>query len=323
MPDAQVSARHHYVPQFYLKRWCSSAGQVVEFSRPYGHTVKPKRVSPEGTGFVRKLYMLEGVSREASALMEEKFFKPVDDRAAVVLGKIEAGQQFFDGAERVAWTQFIMSLLFRHPENIEAVRSRLLHTLVSTSASAEWRWHRQRKAGEPHTLREAMRREIERDPAQVQRQALELIVGLSESERIGTQIARMWWGSTRLPIDVEPLFSSDRPVLKYGGLDDAGCHIMVPLGPKRVFWAAKSRQMADTIAIQSPATLARFVNEQTVRRAVKFVYAMSDSRLAYVQENMGVEPDPSPAEMIAMLDRRGALRRMRRAFNPPGWNTTL
>lgn len=322
MPQTQVSSRHHYIPEFYLKRWCCAEGHLVQFSKPFGNVVDPQRVSPRGTGFVKKLYMLEGVPDGLSALLEENFFKPIDDRGATVLKKIELGQQVFNDAERVAWTQFILSLLFRHPENIAAVKSRLLDTLTTTSASAEWRWRRQWKRGDTLSLRGAMRYEIERDPAQVQRQALQVVADLAASERIGNPIARMFWGSIPLPLSVEPLFSSDRPVLKFGGLDDAGCHILMSIGPRRVFWAANSRGMANTIKMQAHATIAGFVNQQTVRRAVKYVYAMSDNRLTYVQENMSAELDPSPAEMIALLDRCGALRRMRRAFNPPGWNTT-
>ncbi|WP_267427742.1 DUF4238 domain-containing protein, partial [Methylobacterium sp. GC_Met_2] len=290
-----------------------------QFSKPFGSVVDPQRVSPRGTGFVKKLYMLEGVSRGSSSLLEENFFKPIDDRGAIVLKKFECGQKVFDGAERVAWTQFILSLLFRHPENVAAVKSRLFDTLTKTSASAEWRWRRQRKPGDASSLHRAMHHEIEQDPAQVQRQALQVVADLAASERIGTPIAKMFWGSTLLPLSVEPLFSSDRPVLKFGGLDDAGCHILMPIGPRRIFWAANSREMANTIMMRAHAPIAGFINQQTVRRAVRYVYAMSDNRLTYVQENMSVEPDPSSAEMIAMLDRRSALRRMKRTFNPAGW----
>ncbi len=319
MPQTQVSTRHHYIPEFYLKRWCCSDGYLTQFSKPFGDLVKPHRRFPSETGFVKKLYMLEGVPRDRSALLEENFFKPIDDRAAVVLRKIESGQNSFDGEERVAWTQFIVSLLFRHPEGIAAVKSRLHDTLVITSPSAEWRWHRQRKPEEPSTLRAAMRRDIERDPAQVQRQALKIVADLAASERIGSLIAKMWWGTFQLPLGAGIMFSSDRPVLKFGGLGDSGCHIFMPIGPRRVFWAANSRDMSNTIMIRSFARIVSLVNESIVRRAVRYVYATTDTRLAYVQENMGAEPDPSPGELIGLLDRRGSLRRMRRAFNPPGW----
>jgi hypothetical protein len=29
--------RHHYIPEFYLKRWASGKqGELVQFSKPYG-----------------------------------------------------------------------------------------------------------------------------------------------------------------------------------------------------------------------------------------------------------------------------------------------
>lgn len=317
MPQTEISWRHHYIPEFYLKKWCCDKGFLVQFSKPHRNIVKPKRRYPRQTGFVDKLYALEGVPAEASPIVEDQFFKPLDGRAATVLHKMEGGTRSFTAAERVAWTQFLMSLMFRHPENVEAMKRRLFDTLVKTSPSAEWRWRRQWQPGEPRTLAEAMRLELGRDPSQVQRRALELVAEISGSENLGTRIARMMWGSIQLPIGIDPLFTSDRPLLRYGSLEDEWCHIMMPIGPRRFFWATNSREMAERIMMQRPETTARFVNEQIVRRAVGFVYAMSDRNLAYVQQNMSKEADPSIAEMVAMLDRRGALQRMRRTFHHP------
>jgi hypothetical protein len=67
--------RHHFIPEFYLKRWCLGGTKLVQFSRPYGSTVKPKRLSPRETGFVDQLYSLEGLDPSVAEQLEEGYFR--------------------------------------------------------------------------------------------------------------------------------------------------------------------------------------------------------------------------------------------------------
>ena len=47
---AQQSTRHHYIPQFYLRRWAGDDDKVCEFSRPHKNIYR-QRVYPIQTGF--------------------------------------------------------------------------------------------------------------------------------------------------------------------------------------------------------------------------------------------------------------------------------
>lgn len=109
MKQTQVSWRHHYIPQFYLKRWANNKGQLVEFSKPYGPLIKPQRRYPSETGFMDKLYAIEGVPEHLTHYFELKFFRPVDTMASVVLDKMERGGKNFSASERTAWGRFILS----------------------------------------------------------------------------------------------------------------------------------------------------------------------------------------------------------------------
>ncbi|QIJ75060.1 DUF4238 domain-containing protein [Methylobacterium sp. NI91] len=315
-PQQQVSWRHHYIPEFYLKRWCAGNGKLVEFSKPYGNEVKPKRVSPRQTGFIDRLYALEGLPESLSSQVEDDFFRPVDNRAADVLKKIESDTNNLEAEERVAWTQFLISLIFRTPENVSATRKRLSDSLTATTRAAERRWRRIRGPGFPRTLREAMEQAIASDPMRVSRYALEVVAGNTSSEKIGNAIVRMLWGSMRMPMGIPGLFSSDRPLHWFGGLGDADCHILMPVGPKRIFWATNTIDMAALIRSQPPEILARFVNEHSVRRARKFVYAMSDMELAYVQANMGIDQESSIVDLMTKLPSDKELRERTRRFGP-------
>jgi hypothetical protein len=316
LTQKQVSWRHHYIPEFYLKRWCDKNGKLVEFSKPYGDIVKPKRVSPKQTGFTNRLYALEGLPESLSSQVEDEFFKPVDGRAAQVLAKIESNTSILEAKDRVAWAQFLVSLVFRNPENVAATRLRLSQSLTVTTREAERRWRRVREAGFPKTLREAMEQALRNDPTRVSRQAIEIVAGNTSSEKIGNGIVRMLWGSIRMPVGVSGLFSSDRPLHWYGGLEDENCHILMPIGPKRIFWATKTAKMAAIIRSRPPDIIAQFINEQSARRARKFVYAMSDTKLAYIQKNMGTAQESSLTDLMTKLPSDKEMRERDKKFNP-------
>ena len=50
--------KHHYIPVFYSSEWAGPDG-LCEF-RPYD-AVKPKRVHPDGTGYLRGLYTVHAM----------------------------------------------------------------------------------------------------------------------------------------------------------------------------------------------------------------------------------------------------------------------
>lgn len=313
MPQTQVSSRHHYIPEFYLKRW-AIAGELVEFSKPYGTEVKPKRVSPKQTGWGKWLYALDGLPGEAAQLPELEFFRPVDTRASDVLSKIEHGAQPLLDADRVAWAQFMLSLIFRHPEGVKATKERLFSDLAETSPAEEARWRSLRRDGDTRSMRDAFQHPNSR-PA-INRLAMRTLLATSSSEKIGTHLINMKWASRRLPFSAPALLTSDRPLIWFGPLENDGCHILMPLGPKRLFWACNTTEMAFSIDCQPPAVLVQFVNEMVVRRAAKFVYGMSDVHLPYVQANMGVAPELTIPDQVVQMRRIKASRRAQRRPRP-------
>ena len=92
MPQ-QPTWRHLYIPEFYLKRWADrgGTGQLIEFSKPWGDIVKPKRVYPRQTGFLDRLNEMRGFPPETADIIKKSFFSPVASKAADVLAKMKAG----------------------------------------------------------------------------------------------------------------------------------------------------------------------------------------------------------------------------------------
>jgi Protein of unknown function (DUF4238) len=68
----QKSIRHHYIPVFYLKRWCAEDKRLRQFSRPH-KPIYAKRIFPVQTGFVDRLYEVKGVPAEMAQVVEDEF----------------------------------------------------------------------------------------------------------------------------------------------------------------------------------------------------------------------------------------------------------
>jgi hypothetical protein len=84
-----IPRKHHYLPQFFLNRWCIE-GRLTEFRRPHGILVSKRRY-PAATCYATDLYTDESqndpVARQA---LESGFMQEVDDRAANSLVWLEA-----------------------------------------------------------------------------------------------------------------------------------------------------------------------------------------------------------------------------------------
>src|SRR5215467_13064135 len=110
--------KHHYVPVFYTKEWVGPDGRICEYSRPYD-VVKPRRVHPDGMGYVRGLYTVPRNETRVAEFIEREFFKITDNGAARVLQMLKSGEQIaWTTDTRSTWSRFIISLMLRNPEYV-------------------------------------------------------------------------------------------------------------------------------------------------------------------------------------------------------------
>ena len=115
---------HHYIPQFYLKRWARPNGQLSVMRLVHGKKVAPSDKYPAGTGYLPDLYRTEGVPVEKAQHLEVNFMGPLDNAANRVLERILAFDATdWDGEDQKAWVLFLLSLMFRNPETVEELKS--------------------------------------------------------------------------------------------------------------------------------------------------------------------------------------------------------
>lgn len=286
MPDP---IKHHFLPVFYLKRWCGDDGRLVEFSVPFKTEVKPKRVHPKGTGYIDKLYAVEGLSGHVSHAVEKSFLSPVDSRASSVLkalvGKVEIGPK-----DRKSWSHFVMTLLMRTPaeilllkdiiRRIDAEISRSLFDMFSRHVPADY-----------HSLLSESFGEYKESTLS---RSVDYILRVMSSDDIIDRIARMEWDLFDLSAALNELLTSDRPIVVVRNDRTAGNTVIaLPVGPRELFVAATSRSLIRELRKIGPRRVAEAMNMDVVAGANRLVYGSSDRQLTFVQNRFGMSKTPS------------------------------
>jgi hypothetical protein len=275
MQMGESGEKHHYIPMFYLKKWRGPDGRLCEYSRPYD-IVKPKRVHPDGTGYVRGLYAIEGLPPKTANIIEAKFLKPADGLASDALRAFVNDQPFDKPAQmRTSWSRFVLSLMLRHPESIEEMKRQLRENVQRVYAETK-------KETDPPTFEEY---EAVHGTDEMARLHGKLLMDLMQDSRMGRLIFAMHWRVTKFSRYGHNLLTSDRPITT-NIFPISANHLCLPIGPERMFFACETEKAEREFQQFDSKEIMRVINNSTARRAVKFVYGKDDRQLRFVENRL-------------------------------------
>lgn len=289
MKSGEHPKKHHYIPAFYLKRWAVD-GKVTEFRR-WPRDIVPKRVSAEATGFKKCLYELKGHEAEFAQQVEEKFFKPVDTQAHRALEMLENHGHYANWCSRTrsSWSQFILSLLLRTPEDIGLLREWWQEEFGRTDNEIEERYRAVRLESSPETFSEF----LEGQPLGVkERYQFEILFSLIANENVGAAINNMHWRVLQTPLNAPTLLTSDRPVLRTSNIKGPRGHVALPIGPRLLFIASLDAQFLEQVLEADQVGVVKEVNRQVVEGAVHYVYGADESQYRSIKDRFGKTPQP-------------------------------
>lgn len=122
---------------------------------PGGYGVKPRRTSPDGTGYQVDLYRVDGVPNAVAQDFEKRFMHLVDTDASRALEKIIAGEtDNWPGDLRSGWTRFILSLLFRNPEAVATIKGHIIEMWDQGIKALQADYAARRRADDPDSFEE-------------------------------------------------------------------------------------------------------------------------------------------------------------------------
>lgn len=274
--------KHHYIPEFYLRAWCSPSGTLTEFCRrQVGRKetrVVPRDTAPGGTAYKYDLYSLPGDDPAFLNIIEEKVMGATDRHAAEAHVRLLSGiDEEWDGKQRSSWSRFIMSLIHRNPEKVEWLH-KTAEGWLTKIAQSELEW-----GPRVSTLRKT-------DPTFVRKLALQTLEEIMDLKVVGDQINGMHWAATTIPDRSGSFLTSDRPVVMSDGIKYPDSLILLPISPRTIFSAANSESVPDRLAKMPPSLLVTQVNDVVASQAAKFVYGQDDSQLRFVENRLGRLP---------------------------------
>jgi len=287
--NMQSAIKQHYIPQFYLKRWTVD-GKLVEFRRPNPAEpgVKPHRKPPKGTAWQKGLYDFGGLPPDKRHHLEKVFFRFIDSEAANALAILEHGQNAWTDDLRQAWAMFLMSLIVRHPHDVEAFKAVYARDFAVISPEHEETYQRARGSDDPASAEEYFRN---LGAPFIPNLALNNIPKLVNHENAITTLMNMHW------LVAEPhrdgyFLTSDRPVIRsLLGHDES--HWVLPISPKRLFVAAQRESFGDALAHSVSRNGWKEVNRQVLRQAAHLAFADDDKHLSLVQKHLAAATQPS------------------------------
>ncbi|UVK51198.1 DUF4238 domain-containing protein [Mesorhizobium sp. AR02] len=286
------------MPIFYLKRWAQTDGRLIEFSKPFGNQVKPKRVHPEGTGYISRLYAIQGLPDEVAHEMEREFLSPIDSKAADALKTMLNGGEF-SVAQRLAWSGFIATLLSRMPSDIRMLRENITELSSTIAPGFENIFQALKPENEARTFEQMTDEFLAKAAPRTIRHAKNLM----SNERLISGLAAMEWSVLTVDRAIHELLTSDRPVIYTNVLGSAESHVIVPIGPRKLFVGVNDRALIEKIKRIGEDKLVSTTNAAVVGAADKFVYGRSDSQIRFVQNRMGEAQVPSLIERMRVLQR--------------------
>jgi Protein of unknown function (DUF4238) len=289
--------KHHYIPVFYSRGWAGANGLVCEYSRPHD-AVKAKRVSPDGTGYVRGLYTVPKHDPSLSNYIERDFFRITDNAAACVLQKFRSGQPIEWTIEtRSAWSRFIISLMIRNPEYVAKVAAEVVGFFHPSSGAAA-KYREIRTPDDPETYEEFVAK-AGHPAGRASALAMQTII---DSPAMGGRLNEMRWTIIGFKNETHSLLTSDRPIIMTNGLVKPNDHLAMPIGPRQLFLATNTMDTERAIMAMGARSVMGQVNERVTSQARRYVYGIDDSQLRFVRNRLGRRFHSTPLDTIGSLN---------------------
>ena len=268
--------RHHYLPEFYQKRW--AADNKVKVYRKFNGRLSINSLAPKAIGFVRNLYAtdeIEGLDRQ---LIERDVLRRIDNDAARSLRYFENNLRG-SGDKRLtfAWTQFLLTLLHRSPNRISEIRKS-----IPEYAPTIFDEIREKFPDEP----EEKIREILTEKRVHEGVYQSLIQQLFVSSNVGNVIQNMNWCIIEVKNTKFDFLTSDKPLMTSNGLGLTNSFLILPVGRRSLFVACHDKRIADHLIDRPPNELVQLVNDVVVRQATMFVIAYDERQTRFIDNRL-------------------------------------
>lgn len=282
--------RHHYIPQFYLRRWTGIDGRLERYTKPYPNRLDIKRRPTKAVGWWDDLYIAPENDPHKNYFLEWGFFRQLDDRAARVVQKLNATPIPTLSAQEISvWSTFLMSLLHRTPENLAAYKETAGRIYDETVPEIRDRYDELRTPHDPETVEEY---EASLTAEDRERAVMRNFASSIANPNIGNFLNSLHWSALDLPDDCPDYLLSDDPLARTNGLKKADGHLAIPLSPRRLAVGVYDHNFRNELLRMRPRELVKQMNTWTVEGARHFVVSPDLQQTRFIKNRFGVNPKP-------------------------------
>ncbi|TBA16126.1 DUF4238 domain-containing protein [Rhizobium ruizarguesonis] len=282
--------KHHYIPQFYLRPWEGDDNQLQEFKRGYLNQVTTKRVFTKQTGYAPDLYTLPGATEETKQNVEKAFMALLDNEAVKARDMMLNDQIPADPKTRESWTRFVLSMVFRNPEEMEKFKASFRNEIRKPDPKIRAEYDRLKDPDDPETFEEWL---MQNRPERMERSAILTMTNLVQRNNVNYLLRTMHWRVIDVSEVSRRLMTSDRPIMMSNGMVQYGGHFALPISPTKLFLACTAVQFANEFCAMATSKIVRDVNKIVIGQGRKFVYAKDTAQQTDVRQHMGRLPYPS------------------------------
>ncbi|MBS1079117.1 DUF4238 domain-containing protein [Gluconobacter kondonii] len=279
----QKTAKNHYIPIFYTKRWADTDGKIIEFFRPrLQFKIVNKKKYPSATGYKENIYTLKNLSPDTTTWIEDFLFKILDNKASLSLDYISQNLRADTSDLRCSFGRLLWSLLRRNPEQIIKLRLLWDEAHLGVMDSIEDEYQKLRSPQNPETFEE-FKEEYELNSADSGFAYL-MYLAMSGDEVI-SHLINCKWKFIRFSGGFS-LLTSDRPVLFHSGALYSDFHVIFAISPDIIFVATNTE--SEMIRITSNyRILIKYYNDVVSKQAKNYVYGCDISHLNFVEKRLG------------------------------------
>lgn len=277
--------RHHYVPEFFLKQWCSEEDGKLQY---FTYTPKRKLVSyrkaPREIGFDRDLYTVSGITDPWDATyIEHLFFSPVDNDAAVAMETLLQTGTLQTNELRSAWATLVSSLMLRSPTALKLTAKRVREMIRMDKTDIRARYAHLRRPSDPEDIHDWLDAGGE---DLLRRISVTALPQLTLSEERNQHFVQMEWRVLAIPATEYTMMLSDHPVIVRPVKLEGG-HLALPISPTRLFVASNFPEVFDELGGLPAKEIVKRVNANVVGAARAFVGALDHRQQRFIKNRFG------------------------------------
>lgn len=298
-PSNNPPRRHHFIPEFWSKRWTSADGRALRYTMPVPGKIVARRKPPSAIGWRTALYEIPGY-REQPENFEIRFFRRVDQQASDLFDLFENQSRINLNPDQLrSFSLFIVSLLHRAPAAVETLQKSTVVTVTQLIVELREKYDIVRGPNDPLTFDEY----YERYDDTMKLSHLSIVfASLLLSKNITSFISKLSWFRLKLESAKHSLLLSDDPLIRTNGLMKNYGHLALPISPKLAMVGLYNRRFFDQLSSMSPDAIVTEMNSRTVEAARDFVLAQNEKQDRFIRNRFGRNLRPTLIEQSANQD---------------------